>query len=215
MKTMFIDAEANLDIIPVVKKALKLLPKKVGLVTTLQHLSELKDVAKFLKEKGKKAKIGGQVLGCNVDSAKRIEKDVDCILYIGTGEFHPKALLMNIKKDIFYANPFSLKVVKLDKKEIEKILKKQKGALLKFYSSKEIGVLVSLKPGQERYKDALKLEKKYPQKKFYFLIFNTIDFNELENFPFVECFVNTACPRIGLDESMKLTKAVINIDDVL
>jgi diphthamide biosynthesis enzyme Dph1/Dph2-like protein len=44
---------------------------------------------------------------------------------------------------------------------------------------------------------------------------DTLDFAGLENFPFVECFVNTACPRIGYDEWENLRKPIINADDVL
>jgi len=82
-------------------------------------------------------------------------------------------------------------------------------------NSKEVGVLVSTKPGQNQIKKAYELERKYPDKNFYFLLFDTIDFTELENFPFIECFVNTACPRIAYDEAEKIGKAVANVDDLL
>ena len=92
--------------------------------------------------------------------------------------------------------------------------KKQKGALMKFMSSKEVGVLISTKPGQYNTKKAHELETKFPDKNFYFLLFDTLDFAELENFPFIECFVNTACPRISYDEADKIIKPVINVDEL-
>ncbi|MBU4283524.1 MAG: diphthamide synthesis protein, partial [Nanoarchaeota archaeon] len=88
------------------------------------------------------------------------------------------------------------------------------GALIKFLSSKEIGVILTTKPGQEQLKEAFELKNKFKDKNFYFLIFDTIDFNQLENFPFIECFVNTACPRIALDDSIKIGKAIINLEDI-
>ena len=59
------------------------------------------------------------------------------------------------------------------------------------------------------------LLKKYPDKKFYFFVDNTISYGQLENFPFVEVWVNTACPRIGLDDQEAFRKGVLNLKDVL
>lgn len=86
--------------------------------------------------------------------------------------------------------------------------------MLSFMSSKEIGVLISTKPGQYKIKKAYELEDKFPEKKIYFLLFNTLNYSGLENFPFIECFVNTACPRISYDEADKIRKPIINIDDL-
>jgi len=94
-------------------------------------------------------------------------------------------------------------------------LQKQKGAYLKFLDSDEIGIIISTKPGQNYYKEALALKDKYKEKNFYYLIFNTINFNDLENFPFIDCFVNAACPRIGFDDSMHFQKSIINIENIL
>ncbi|MBI2112760.1 diphthamide synthesis protein, partial [Candidatus Woesearchaeota archaeon] len=52
-------------------------------------------------------------------------------------------------------------------------------------------------------------------KKFYFFVDNTISYGQLENFPFVEVWVNTACPRIGLDDQEAFRKGVLNLKDVL
>ena len=76
MKTIFLSAESDIDIIPVLGKALKVLPEKVGLVTTAQHLGKLAEAKKFLDKNGKKATIGGQVLGCNVMNAEKIADKV-------------------------------------------------------------------------------------------------------------------------------------------
>ena len=43
---------------------------------------------------------------------------------------------------------------------------------------------------------------------------DTLDFAELENFPFIECYVNTMCPRIGMDDTIRTAKPIVNIDDI-
>ena len=217
---MFIEARSKTPVS--FKKTILKLPEKIGLVTTVQFIGQIKEVKSILEKKDKKVFLGkgkhtayqGQVLGCDVDAAISVEKKVDAFLYIGSGLFHPIAISLKTKKDVFTFNQLTNKFSKVDRKEAEKINKRKKGSLLKFLSSKEIGVIVTTKPGQEQLKEAFELKKRFKDKNFYFLIFDTIDFNQLENFPFIECFVNTACPRIALDDSIKINKAIINLEDI-
>jgi len=220
MKLMFVEARYK-TLISIEKHVLKL-PKRIGLVTTVQFIGQLKKIQSALEKQDKMVFLGtgkhtvyqGQVLGCDVDAAVSVEKNVDAFLYIGSGLFHPTAISLKTKKDVFTFNPLTEKFGMVDRKEAEKINKKRKGALIKFLSSKEIGIIVTTKPGQEQLKKAIELKKRFKDKNFYFLIFDTIDFGQLENFPFIECFVNTACPRIALDDSIQLNKAIINLEDI-
>ena len=209
MKTLFIPAKSDIEI-KLPKNVLEKLPEKIGLVTTIQHLHKLNDV----KRQFKKAHIGGQILGCDTGLAEKISNKVDAFLYIGTGKFHPMEVYRKTKKNVFIYNPISKTLSKVDKKEIERMEKRKKGALLKFLSAKEIGVLVSTKSGQRNMKAVEILKKKYKEKNFYIFLFNTLDFNELENFNFVEVWVNTACPRI-IDDWEKFNMPVTNFDELL
>ncbi len=220
MKLMFVEARYK-KLVSIKKHVLKL-PEKIGLVTTVQFIGQVREIKSQLEKKGKKVFLGkgrhtkynGQVLGCDVNAAVSIEKKVDAFLYIGSGLFHPVAVSLKTKKQVFTFNPLTEKFCRVDIKKAEKINKRNKGALIKFLSSKEIGVIVTTKPGQEQLKEAFELKNRFRDKNFYFLVFNTIDFNQLENFPFVECFVNTACPRIALDDPIKINKAIINLEDI-
>lgn len=221
METMFIEARSELDIVPP-KKALVQLPKHIGLFTTVQHVHKIENLKSALEKEGKKVKLikgvhsryEGQALGCDLFKLD-FSPEIEAFLYIGTGEFHPKQLLMLAKKPVFIYNPESKRFYQLDKREVEKIEKQKKGAYLKFLSSEKIGVLVTTKPGQQNLAAALKLKEKYSDKEFFFLLADTFDFGSLENFPFIECYVNTACPRIGYDEHENLGKPILDIIDLL
>ena len=150
-----------------------------------------------------------------------MDADVDCFFYLGDGKFHPLALVygqMDVEvdefKEVICFNPLENKMSVLDKKEIEKIQKRRKGALVKFHSSSTVGVIVTIKPGQEQLKSALKLEMKFTDKKFYYFLDNNISFDQLENFPFVEVWVNTACPRIGLDDCGLFRRGVVGLKEI-
>jgi len=217
MKTLFIEARSDENIIPN-KKDISLLPKNIGIITTVQHAHKINELIEFLKKQNKnpiikknKQKYPGQILGCDVSNAELIKDKVDCFLYIGSGNFHPIEAALKTDKKVYCYNPLSRVFSKVNENEVERYKKRIKGAKIRFLSSKEIGVLISVKPGQYNLEKAKKLKEKYKDKNFYFLIFDTLRKEELENFNFIECFVNTACPRIAEDE---LNKAVINIEDI-
>ncbi|MBN1377071.1 diphthamide synthesis protein [Candidatus Woesearchaeota archaeon] len=197
----------------------KKLPKTIGLFTTVQFVDSIALIQKQLEENNIKvkffktghAKYKGQLLGCNIEEFKGVE----AFVYIGDGMFHPKALVLKNKLPVFVFNPLNKKTGIITHQDVEILLRKQKGAYLKFLDSVKVGVLISVKPGQNRLKTALKLKSRYPDKEFFYLIADNIDFSQLENFPFIECFVNTACPRLGLDDSISLRKPIINLELVL
>lgn len=209
MKTYHIEAKAQLG---KVDFSVASLPSKLGVVTTIQYLSEMKKIVDYLWKKEIKALVCGQVLGCDASAAVRHKDDVDAFLYVGTGEFHPIGVALQTGKPVFVLHPESMKIRKLGSEEVERIRKKKKGMLTKFYSSDTIGVLMTTKKGQSGVQGGLQkvqeVEKKYPDKRFYYFLCDTLNFSELENFPFVECWLNTMCPRIMEDIS------VLNVEDV-
>ncbi|MBS3080182.1 diphthamide synthesis protein [Candidatus Pacearchaeota archaeon] len=162
-----------------------------------------------------------QILGCDCykDTFKvPIIEQSDLILYVGDGLFHPKALLLSqiknekIKPVIIY-NPIAKDIRELTEKDIEQQLKKMKANLRKYLNAEKIGILVSIKPGQQYLALAKKLKEQLVKegKKPYIFVDNTFDLNALENYPFIQCWVNTACPRIGTDDIINIEQPMINI----
>ena len=209
MKQLFIEAKSNIKIEQALKRSLKLLPKKVGIATTAQHKHLLKQAESFLNKNNIKSVIAGQVLGCNANSAKKIKDKVDAFLYIGSGRFHPIRIALETEKKVIMANPFTNEAKILEQEEILKVQKQQKGALLKFLTSNHIGLLVSTKPGQNHLNQAIKLKEKLKDKNCYIFLADTINPEEFQNFPFIESWVNTACPRFA-DEK----KGVLNYENL-
>lgn len=206
------------------KKFVNKLPEKLIVFTTIQLIESLQTIIKQLEDVGKRPEVyktghtryKGQILGCNVQKAEKYtEKEFDAFLYIGDGLFHPKALVWeNEDKKVYAYNPFTEEEQIVGNEDIELIKKKHKAALSRFYMSTHIGVLVTTKPGQFYLKRALELREEYPEKEFYYILDNTIDFNSLEDFTFVECWINTACPRIGFDDSIKIGKPILNMEHI-
>jgi len=232
MQVLFLDAPYA-GKVELCKETLQYLKKKqyatVALYASVQFVNQLERVREQLKEAGitavtsdaDRTHVKGQLLGCdNYHYSLNLNVDVDCYLYVGDGKFHPLALVYAQKdqekmKEIVCNDPIQEKMVLLGVEDIKTILKKYRGSLVKFLSSSIVGVIVTIKPGQEQFRPALALEKKYPDKKFYYFIDNVVSFDQLENFNFIEVWVNTACPRVGFDDQEKFKRGVINLNDAL
>jgi 2-(3-amino-3-carboxypropyl)histidine synthase len=221
MKTLFIEARYQ-GKIRLAEPELKKLPKKIGLATTVQFLNQLKLVSARLKQLNKipiLSKVGKhceypcQILGCDISGAEKIKNQVDCFLYLGTGEFHPLALAVETKKPVFVLNPFSGKISEISKEEIDKYLKKRQIRIYQVQRANKIAILVSTKPGQCSLVEAEQLKDKLEKegKQVYLFISDTISPNETLNFPEIEAYVNTACPRIVEDD---FKKPIVNIGDL-
>jgi 2-(3-amino-3-carboxypropyl)histidine synthase len=223
MKTVFFEARysGNIDF---PEEKINELPEKIILFTTVQFIGALEKIKILLEKKGKKvslakvlhSKYEGQILGCNVISKIKESENADAFLYLGDGLFHPMQLLLKNSLPVFVFNPSNSTFFEMKENDVEKIKKRIKGSLLKFHSSEKIGIIVSTKPGQNRIELARKIKKKLEEEKkeVFLFIADTIDFSEMENFPFIEIFINTACPRIAYDDYEKFEKSVIDIEEL-
>ncbi len=205
--------------------------KSVALFASVQFL-ELDTVKKQLSDlditikqtKAKRTHFKGQILGCDAyhDSfGEDIIQTTDISIYIGDGMFHPKALLLaqmrsQTIKPVLIWNPVTEKKQIIDKKDIIKQIKKLRTNVMKFLSANTIGLLVTVKPGQQYLKNALKLKEQWKKegKNCYIFIDDDLSIQLLENYPFVDVWVNTACPRIGMDDITTIEVPLVNIRDV-
>ncbi|MBI3051011.1 diphthamide synthesis protein [Candidatus Woesearchaeota archaeon] len=216
MKTYFIPAKSNLEIL-LPEENIRQLPPNVGLITNIQHLHRLEGVRQQLQKSGRKvtvlkghhSKYQGQMYGCDFPA----DAGNEAVLFIGTGRFHPRGIFQ-LGKDIFIYDPLNRHFQKMDMGDAERFEKRRKAALMKFLHSTKIGVLVSTKPGQMHNRVVEALKRIYPDKQYYLLVSDTVDFSELANFTFVECYVNTACPRL-MEDWEKFDKPVVNIEEVM
>jgi len=199
----------TVDPIPILKKEMQKLKqfKRIGLITSVQFVKATKKVKDYLKEMGKEVYIHkslnypGQILGCNIDAAKKIEDKIDCFLYVGAGKFHPIGVAINRKKPVY---SLDLEKNELYTLEIErkKWLKRKAWYNSKLEDAKKVGIIVCWKKGQQRVKEARKLKKELQNKgkEVGILAFDDFKKEKIEGLKF-DVLVNLACPRLD-DEIM-------------
>jgi len=185
------------------------LPAKIGLISSIQYLHMLNSLSSELRKRGKKVFVAGQVLGCNSVKADKIKGNVDAFLLLTSGKFHALPVALKTGKKVYVWHPNAV-LEMVDEREIQNLKNKRKSALIKFLSANKIGILVSLKPGQEKLNEAFKLKKDFENagKSAHIFIADTINLQELENFS-VDAWISTACPGIALHSAN-----IINIDEI-
>jgi 2-(3-amino-3-carboxypropyl)histidine synthase len=160
--------------------------------------------------KGERAEKPGQILGCDAGAVRKVEKDADATVFVGSGMFHPLAL--DVEKPVFVFNPTdsSVKDIKAD---VERLGKRRKGAIAKALTCKRFGILVSTKPGQFSLANAQWAKRELGKRGFEaaVLVANELEPMALKNFMAFDCFVNTACPRMA-DDTEEFGEPILNID---
>ncbi|PIN91484.1 hypothetical protein COU57_00320 [Candidatus Pacearchaeota archaeon CG10_big_fil_rev_8_21_14_0_10_32_14] len=205
--------------------------KTLAVYTTTQFNHGLKIILDQLKKNGNSVVTSQpertnrefQILGCDVYHGNlKLKTDCDAYLYIGDGKFHPNALLFEEidkrhgeRKPVFIFDPVYNKLENLKYETVEKVIKKEVANIKRFHFSQNVGVLITTKPGQEHAHYVEKLKAKYKDKTFYAFFTDNLSFSEMENFPFIHCWVNTACPRIGKEDILNTEMALINVEEVL
>jgi 2-(3-amino-3-carboxypropyl)histidine synthase len=226
VSTIYIEAKATVSVKPVVKKALPLLKpwKHIGLVTTIQHVDMLGEARTTLLEAGKSVAVGdagelqytGQVTGCNYSNATAIMKDVDAFLFVGGGRFHAIGVALATSKPTVVGDPYERRAYSIDS-EAQKIRKQRWASIHEAEKAQSFGVLIGLKSGQKRIDEAMRVKEKLEKKgkKATLLSMREVTPEALTQFTSLEAFVNTACPRIALDDSSKFRKPVLTVNETL
>jgi 2-(3-amino-3-carboxypropyl)histidine synthase len=207
----------DVDPIPTLEKEFEKLSdfKKIGLITSIQFIKAIPIVKEFLEKKEKKVFAHkslhhpGQVLGCSLEAAKVIEKDVDCFLCVSAGEFYADGVVLITEKPVFNLDLERKEIYNLEdfRKKIQKIIAWNRAQLK---DAEKIGILVSWKKGQmlgNPFKIKEKLEKE--GKEAYILAMDEITPEKLEGLK-LDFLINCSCPRIGIDDLERYKLPMLN-----
>jgi 2-(3-amino-3-carboxypropyl)histidine synthase len=218
MPVLYIQARSSADPIPVLRKTFAVLPEKIGLVTTAQHLHTMPAIIEFLEKNKRSVRVGkgdgrifsaGQVLGCNTSAARSIADDVEVFLFVGTGKFHPLAVALATGKDVIIADPVTGEVGDVIELR-EKVLRRRHGLIEVARSAQRFGVLLSTRVGQRRESVALGVEKALRSHGRFVIVIelDTVTPQKLEAFG-LDCWVSTVCPRLAIDDQTMYSKPLI------
>ncbi|MFQ5838261.1 MAG: diphthamide biosynthesis enzyme Dph2 [Thermoplasmata archaeon] len=220
---IFLEAPMSLPSMDFLEDALPHLGKRVGLLTTVQHIPWLQEVQAYLEDHEREVLVGeadgriayaGQLLGCDVHTARSVEDRVDTFLFVGTGGFHPLGVALTTEKRVVVADPFTGEVREMDTLR-EKVLRQRFAAITLAKEAKTFGIIVSKKLGQ--YRMALAMETKRLLESYgrkgCILLMDFVGPEFLKGFR-VDAFLNTACPRIAIDDHLQYDKPILTFPEL-
>ncbi|MGB9675696.1 MAG: diphthamide biosynthesis enzyme Dph2 [Candidatus Bathyarchaeales archaeon] len=224
--TIYVEARATVSVEETVEKALPLLEgwRKIGLTTTVQHVQTIDHIKDVLLRAGKAVIVGdagqlnypGQVIGCNYSNATSIAKDVEAFLFIGGGRFHALGVALSTSKPTIAVDPYE-KTASSIEKDVEKIVKQRWASIEEAKQARTMAVLVGLKPGQKQLEKAVDLKQKLEEqsKNVYLFAIREVTPEMMMEFPAIDAYVNTACPRISLDDASRFRKPILTVNEAL
>lgn len=191
--------------------------KKINLLTTAQYLNNIPYIKKklikkkvYLEPMTKTKRLEKHmVLGCDCSTVINKKKP---FVFVGDGAFHAKNVFFRYNKEIFIINPITKTTDVIN--ENDKFLRQRYGVIGALKNAEIFGIVVSTKKGQERLtlaKEIYNLLKKHKKKAFIFACDNFKDENVIGIN--VDCFINTACPRITYDDYNNYCKPVISVSE--
>ena len=224
--TIYMEARAKISVKEAVKKAIPLLEpwSSIGLVTTVQHVHKLNEAKNLLLKAGKTVAIGdaglvkyaGQVIGCDFSNAKSVSEEVEAFLFVGGGRFHAIGVALATAKPTIIADPYEKRAYPIHD-EVPRILKQRWASISEAKGAENFGVLMGLKSGQKRVREAVKIKEKLQKsgRQATLLALREITSNALMQFPNIEAFVNTACLRLSLDGTSSFLKPTLSLNEAL
>ncbi len=223
---LYIEAKVTLMLRNAIQKALPLLKewKHVGLVTTVQHVEHLDDARRALLAAGKSVAVGdagrlkhaGQVIGCDYSNACTIADAVDAFLFVGGGRFHAIGVALATSEPTVVADPYEARAYSVDR-EAEVTRKQRWASLNEAAKAERFGILIGLKSGQTRFEKALQIKRKLHKvgKRCTLMTIREASPESLMQYPTIDAYVNTACPRISLDDASRFQKPVLIMNEAL
>ena len=210
------EEEAKERFLDAVGRVAPLKGSKLGLVGSIQHLHLIFDFKKRFEAAGYEVEVPvggarltfpGQVLGCNYSGD---DDEIGHYLFLGSGDFHPIGLALHTGKPLAMLDPYTGDADEMGAKRIEKILRQRFGMIMAIQDSERFAILIGEKPGQMRRTLALRLKRMLAKhgKKGYLLALEHIGPELIDFYP-VDAFVNTACPRIAIDDAVRYSKPLV------
>ena len=222
LPVVYIEAKAKVAVKTAVEKAIGKLKSwtRIGLATTAQHTHMINEAREILSRAGKIVYVGdsdhakspGQVLGCDYVTARSVSDEVEAFLFVGGGRFHAMGLHLATMKPTVVADPFENRAYSIQA-DAQKVVKRRWAEISEAREAEEFGVIIGLKPGQCNIEVAYGIKQALEEngKSAALLALREITSTVLLQFPTIEAYVNTACPRIALDEPSFSTKPVLTV----
>ncbi|MEM2106419.1 MAG: diphthamide biosynthesis enzyme Dph2 [Candidatus Bathyarchaeia archaeon] len=214
---IFLEARSELSLTEILNSSESKISiyRRVGVATTVQHLNELAKVEERLQRLGVEAVITprcgrnryrGQIIGCDYTPLKMVVDKVESFMVIGS-RFHGLGASLAVDKPVILADPYLSKVTEMEE-ERRSLINRRYAMIERAKGAKSFGIILGSKIGQYNHGTADMLRRVIVARGrgAVTIVADEVTPSSLENFEGVDVFVNTACPRLSIDDSERFAK---------
>lgn len=228
---LFVPGYSRVDTTKAVERAATLLDsegiRKVGILTTVQHITELCKVKNLLADYGIKsltakspdpAMLEGMVIGCDVRAAEKLRGKVEGFLVVAGGIFHALGVTLATGSFTVAADPYTGHALKIEQ-EARRIVALRLFHLSTALDSRNALFILSNKPGQKlsrrKVEKLLVYLKKKASLQLRVIVFDDIRGEALRDYNTADFYINSACPRLVTDDPDIFPGPVVNLAEYL
>lgn len=228
---LFVPGFSKVDVTNAAERAAALLDsegiRKVGLLTTIQHVTELSKVKSVLAEYGIEcvtakspdpAMPEGVVIGCDVRAAEKLKGRVGGFLVVAGGIFHALGVALATGSFTVTADPFTGHALKIEG-EARRIAALRLFHLSAALESRDAVLILSNKPGQKLSRRKVEKVLAYLRRKaglrLRVIVFDDIRGEALRDYGATDFYINSACPRLATDDPGIFPGPVVNLAEHL
>ncbi len=217
IEVFFAPAEYLGSPLPAVEDALRLLRgRRVAVAATVQHVGSLGAVEEALRAAGyepvaREGPMGirGLIIGCDYTA---LDVDADSYLVVASGRFHGLGAALWTGSEIVVADPYTGTASAVNGKSV---VARHLYSLSEALDAAEILVVVSTKPGQYNLRGAERAAEmlRAAGRRVDIAVLDEVRREELENLGGYGAYINSACPRLGLDDPGLFPGPVLNLGE--
>ncbi|MFX0182758.1 MAG: diphthamide biosynthesis enzyme Dph2 [Candidatus Hodarchaeota archaeon] len=193
--------------------------KRVGIIATVQHLRNIKELENFFTQNNLEIIIQntGQILGCHVAHAKAFSKNVDGLISLHSGSFHSLGLVLNTIIPILQLDPYTGEIKYHNEERRNDYIRKRHGLISRARTASTWGILGSSKLGQYHPNRISKADKilKTHNKLAITIFAENLNPQYLENITWIDAWLATACPRLAIGDEIRFSKPILTYKEFL
>jgi 2-(3-amino-3-carboxypropyl)histidine synthase len=220
-RVLYIFVDIKIDLDHLYKLILKNFKGKVAIIGTIQFNSSVNKLKRMIEsiksnEDSLSALIPqvkplspGEVLGCTSPVITGVEN----VVYLGDGRFHlESAMIRNPNLNFFKYCPFTRKLTEefYDFKKMKEI---RENEIKKALQGKSFGIILGSlgRQGNKKiFQNVVKKLESLGKYKIFKIVVDEINQKILDNFEFIDSFVQVSCPRLSIDWGVCYKKPLLS-----
>ncbi|ELA41948.1 diphthamide biosynthesis enzyme Dph1/Dph2 domain-containing protein [Vittaforma corneae ATCC 50505] len=219
-RVLYVFVDIKIDVEHLYKMIIKNFAGTIAIIGTIQFNSSVNRLKRMIDQSKLDGKLElnvpqvkplspGEILGCT----SPVISGVNDVIYIGDGRFHlESAMIRNPALNFYKYCPFTRKLSQ-EFYDYEKMKVFREREIKRAFEGRSFGVILGSlgRQGNKHvFRNVAKRIESFGKYKIYKIVLDEINQDLLDNFDFVDAFVQVSCPRLSIDWGVCYRKPLLS-----